>query len=1130
MSTSQEDWIYIDESLPEIHVLEIMSIEELLERNPTFVALSDEEIYNHMLVMFENQTGKTNIFFNMYKNTIESKDMFERYYKHIVYHVHAKRKDFSIEEEEEKYFKTLDMIRKNPNYMTREKIRGELQEPFESDGNIDTNGILIPEKKRLNILLDTSSEDGLSDETMRLETDKESYNITLGEFRTIKHTNSMYIEEHIKAAHKNKIFTVKQHDVNIREENEGIEIEDAFYAFTKNLVPSFQYILEQINEKNTSDLHSLDTLFQMYGRNIEEIDENSFNQLVMIMGELQDSNEEEEKKEKQKVSDKEYKRLKPTSNTVSYREIFSLFWKSIMSRLTIAQDAPLYSDIINNAIAMILSKPFKADLYVPLAQQLERLEKGSLKLPEFVKDVQLLRHFNERNLLSEFRQSVHSLQETGNPDVFKDIEEKIKNVEKMAQKTVDPEEAEEMFGSKPFIKNYVQKDETMRAVENMDETLELSDKLQNEDDVLPTIDAFVVDLPENDDDVETEEREDTFEIALEHYEKTPLISMLRGIQPVLSRIQELTNMPWNPVDFIRIIIERAPSVLDIAAAMLNIDDTIRKDIINTIREKSIEDAVEILPIDHHRAIRNTYLKALTEIKKQQTDIFFLFITYWILHVQSMMLDDVFVLNDITNSPCKSELKGVGFPIEEGKASNKGVLGYFACILYEEGNDIPNIKEFIDEYSKKELEDKIKKGFEYFAYEIESMKKKAHGAIVYEGNIASEEAMNAYDTILKLREQKFKPIDLLKPYVKSIQLLPGILVDKKERHKHILGCCQSQLDSSYQAERNLPKRLNASKNYFARERIGRKERPLLLYYGSEMEPFEFKEVDREVDAFFTSIVEEEIVPEWRDAIRQFPFFSQKIRDILDKKNREEVLQLQNEALRYLEALYRSTGTQIDKDIWKKIRDMSRSEILGMINQACFDLYLFTKNKEDSYKEEVSLINNEVEKTRNVIKMIEVSSIPENDYGVLYALLQYILCKTLCYPGDVKPDARKITIDQIVKTRFIEETTMYMVRQLKRHIDIRSTPTIEEIEKRISEIREKRKMETIRKYEQNPELNKLVKQAKLQGIKIDLEGGGAEDIATVDRTTENERADFEGAREFEMRTENPDDTNIDTFADW
>lgn len=1155
--SSQEEWIYLDEPLPEIHIREIISVEELLRENPTFVALSDEEIYNHLFVIFEKKSI-ADAYYQLHKEVTEPVNIFDRFYKYVMYHVNARRKRNDTDEAEAKYFDTLINLDKNPNYKTREKIKAELQDPYEAAEEIE-NEDKIPIIRDKNLMVKLTASETETDEGMRLETDKEKYDITGGEFRKADYIDEMYITERIQFANYKKNVSllarevIRQKDVNMEElktANQDITKEGLFYKFTESLVPSFQSILKEINSKNAGDIHSLKMLFQMYGRDMEDIDIESYSELVRIMETLEYENDEEEEEEAEE-KEKEVKKLR--FDTVSYVKIHSLFWKSIMARLLIAKDAPLYSDIINDAISTILAKSFKADAYTPLAQQLEKMEKGTLKLPEFIRDIQLLRHLDERNLLSEFRQHVHNLQETGNKDIFKDLEERIKQIEELFSKTIDPKQAEEKFSSKAFVINYREIENIREAVQNVDETLSMDDLVQNHDDIVHEMEQFVVDLPENDEDIEIEEADDELAIALEHYEKTTFIIVLQELQPILSRIQELTKMPWNPEEFIRILLERTPNVLDTGAAILKIDETIRADIIEKIRKASFEDAIKILPIDQQTALKTTYHKALKHLKEQRNKIFFLFVSYWVLHVQKLILDDLFVLQHITDSPSKTELKGIGFPVEEsktGRAGREGVLDYFSSILHEEGHEIPGIKELVDEYTNKQLRDRLIEGFEYFENEIQEMKQQAHKPVIYEGDMAIEEAEKVYDTLLDLMKQKLKQQERLKPYIKSLQLLPTIMSDAKERHKHILGCCDAQLNSEYQAKNNLSNRLNAYKKYFAQQRIGVQNRPALLFYGVAVEPRELekeKGKEKEDEMYFTSILKETVgaeegaEAEWRDIIKESPFFTLRMKEILTKTNREEASQLQNEAQVYIKALHGTLNIQTgkkDEELWNNIRKLSRLELIGVIGQICTDFYDYVETKQTTYTEnELLMITDAVQKTKDVLDMLNRVTIPESDYGVYYPLLQYILSRTLCYPGDVNPGGKKITTDKTVKTKFIEDTAKYILKEVKRHIEMRSTPTLEEIEKRISEIREKNKMKSLERYEQNPELGKLLKQAKNQGIKIDVdrvgEAGGIEEEfgGRINmREDEDERADYQGAREFEPRTEDPDERNIDDLGDY
>ena len=1196
MSVQQDNWVYLDEELPEIYIREIVSIEELLEKNPNFVALSDEEIYNTLLRMFEERPAIADTYFDLHKNITNPTDRFERYFKHIIYNVNAKRKAFDTEESEQEYFSTLENIKKNPSYGIREQIKAELHEPFEKIESIENeNKINIPRGKRILINL-TSEESGENNENIRLEADKENYSVLSGNFYEANHVNNMYIHEHIE---KSSVRTLTDRVVSKKDVDKSKIIElaekegsnktdlDYFTIFTKTIVPSFKYIINQINPKNTSNIHSLRILFELYGRNLEDIDIDTYYDLYDTIKSLdytdidevkaeeaeeaeevkKDKEEEEEKKkkvvkkEKKGVKEKAVKKEKVKKkkggkieiekrdikiSETSYVKLHKLFWDSVISRLNVASDAPLYSELINNAIAMVLAKPFKTELYIPLSKKLQGLENGSYKLDEFIKDIQMLRNLDERMLLSEFRVAVQALQGSGETKIFTDLENAIMKKSTFSAKTLDPEQAHELFNSGSFVKEYTDKDELKKGFEPIDETLG-ADIVGHF--VVESVDAYVENKPENEDDVELEEEEDELTLALEKYNTSPMGKILSSLSEILTRIQRLTNMPWNPHEFIKMMIQRAPPIIDIGIAMYEINNNIRKDIIDKITESSLEEAIKILPIDQHTIIKSAYQKAGIKLKEQRNKLFFMFISYWIIHVQSLMLDDMFLLQEITNGPCKSELTGIGFPIEEGREGKKGVLKYFVCILHDEGHDIPNIHDLVDDYSNEQLIDMIKVGFIHFTHEIDAMKKQAYREVVYQGKLMVDEANEAYDTIIKLKKQKiFTSNELLKPYIKSLQLLPSILRDVKERHKHILGCCYTRLDLDYLAANNLSKRLIASKNFFARERIGQKRRPGLIYYGIPIIKTEFKKLEK--DLGMESIKEEPLAAEpiidWKESVVKMPFIPQNIKDkIMNIENRQIIQQLDDESNRYLEALYKTTNTQMDKKMLKNMEGMSIQEIFGLFTQVCFDFYMYSKNLKEAisgsivnpkmlYEIETNLIDTEVQKAKDIMDLIKSLTIPENEIGELKSIVQYVFYRTLCLPGDVEHNKKTITINRVVKSNFIEDTASYIGKELKRHVEMRSTPSMEEIEKKISEIREKNKIESIKKYELNPELNKIIKQAKLQGIRIDIESTGAtlENIVEniTNMQTEDERADLEGALEFEMRTQDPDEANVDNFYDW
>lgn len=71
MSTD-EDIIYIDEDIPEIDYYELVSIDEIIKNNPSFIAFSKEEIYNE-LFNFLKTKNKTECFLNLFYEIVNKK-------------------------------------------------------------------------------------------------------------------------------------------------------------------------------------------------------------------------------------------------------------------------------------------------------------------------------------------------------------------------------------------------------------------------------------------------------------------------------------------------------------------------------------------------------------------------------------------------------------------------------------------------------------------------------------------------------------------------------------------------------------------------------------------------------------------------------------------------------------------------------------------------------------------------------------------------------------------------------------------------------------------------------------------------------------------------------------------------
>jgi len=70
----ENDIIYMDEELPEIEYYEILTFDEIVLENPTFVAFTKKEIYNELYEIFDN-SNKTNNFVDLFYNVVDNEEI-----------------------------------------------------------------------------------------------------------------------------------------------------------------------------------------------------------------------------------------------------------------------------------------------------------------------------------------------------------------------------------------------------------------------------------------------------------------------------------------------------------------------------------------------------------------------------------------------------------------------------------------------------------------------------------------------------------------------------------------------------------------------------------------------------------------------------------------------------------------------------------------------------------------------------------------------------------------------------------------------------------------------------------------------------------------------------------------------
>jgi len=465
------------------------------------------------------------------------------------------------------------------------------------------------------------------------------------------------------------------------------------------------------------------------------------------------------------------------------------------------------------------------------------------------------------------------------------------------------------------------------------------------------------------------------------------------------------------------------------------------------------------------------------------------ITFWIIDIQEKILHDTILINEnYLNNAFLYKWYAYGSPLYgiDGKKNVKnGVLPYISDVVIDYFKDtnsnnidtknmVENIISNIEDNYKDKIIELLNK------HDKQNEKKKVERGVKERDNLKN-----------KLIEKKGNVDKVEVEYVNALIYMPG--VNYKKIHKYLLGCCLKKIDDTFDADGDLDKAgrkdLIAIKNRFAINKETNKPRNLryvpdkisVINKKDETERFDENNIAyMKTEQYIYNVKNDEnIVLEWLD--KMYDKNSLLPNDIIDKiKNNSkniDILIKDN-----INILIKTSHSSSDFHKYFVVGKINYKNILLTISKI---LYKSNINNEENID---ILIKKSIDDIKRILKDIYALNKVVNDDIIIdvHRIIAYIVSRALCLPfstDNILNGILKSIID--IPKGYIELHTKNTYNEVLKILKTAIFPTMEENIDFINKKREENKQQKLNILNNNEnEKNQIIRDLKKAGVKHNL----------------------------------------------
>ena len=1087
MSIEIDDYTYKyeDEDLDDIEYLEIMSLDDIIKDNPSFIALSENDIRDNLSNMFLNNKKAKNVtklFYEIINDINEKRGVLDNYDNYIFNaEVEKEKNDVNEikEQEDASYFNKLENREFNQYIKAKDKYF------FCIKYNNESTNIRFMNNKKINISLEPYHNNEFPIYYPVFPTDEVNIPIISAYYKIPKSTISDKIYEKITD------YLINSKNINLKNANNYDNTKD----LVKDVRPDIHHIIKYMKEDERNDFNldykNIDAIFKKFGKSLDLINQKDCDILCDYMISVT-----EYEKERKNI----FRRINiKKSDILNKKLVFFDKLKSIINLLDLKESTINFLGKTKIILEEHLSTIAVTDELVNL---------NNLNINKLILHINQTDEEDVLQLLTNIKQSMHM---ANIKDTIIEIDKILKTVDKKPEIIKNYEILKNKFeysrnhifdydkDGKHYLISYREVKEIKEGkyndnyegipLDNMEDTINVDDQdniAHEVYDIKYVIDTIDINKYLTNINYKTEEG---------------FIDGIKNVLPELTEISKMCNLEINYDILCSELFKYNRSIpsrkniyikefkdrnVELNNTLLNILEKVPpKNILN------INGLVNELDRDTLDIILIATKEWLSSIK----ELFIHAISFWILNVQEKILDDTFPLDEnYLNDNYIVNWYKYGSPFNNLKKSEeKGVLPYIINIAKEyliNKNELSINADNLLKDTIKFIEDKYTPYLENMKSKYELLKNKKKEM---RGLIEKEKFKN-------LRDNKIcvKNVNLCKEqHVKSLLYMPDI--DYVKIHKFLHGCCLKKLDDTFSDDIDLKnakrKDLIAWKKEFAKKRMTNKTRELRFIPEKVNKD---KAVVKELDSIFKEditydIKYSNILSLWLDEMRekQNNILPVKVIDDIEFNAKKIDIAIKNN-LNILAKTSKNLKNDNFINGFYKDKIKYKSIILSIIKI----LNNYSKKKDNI--ELTLLIDISIKDLRNIIiDLNKLNSILVEDNEIeTERINRYIVSRSLCCPFNPDELVNGSLSSHIINNSTIQELAKNIYTDILKIIEL-TFPTAEENINFLNEQREKNKQNKINILnDKSVEENLLIKELKKAGIKHKIMNEKKEEVFEIE----------------------------------
>lgn len=1007
-----DEYTYESEVLPEIEIREIMSLEELLASNTSFVAFSESEILQYMAQLVQDPVrGK--VFHDLFQSLRAPTEHPSTQYLMPIVDADLARLDEHEDEDLHELINALIHTNNAPNYISQLNEIYKLTYPLHISQDVEPH-LGVP-KTPITVGLQNTAK-----QYVLLPRDVATAPITIKgvAYRIPNITQSSYVYERTNTQ-TSALFPTED------EVQKKTTLKDA--------VPLFASVVESITQM--IDTHTLRVHLERFGYDLDRLSEDDLQTLITKLRMLPS----EELDVQQSVSESD---VEPSALTKTALTKRSEMWK-------------MFEDMLQQRV-----DPEKFRVMWEMLPSTTQLVAPAITVPNDISDI--AHGLSENKFTME--DVISSLKYTQALNEYQEVREMLENFQ--ALNADEAREALTKITQKwgAIFAPYVDRmpNEFLDTYKDLAEIKEGTDTSTYLGD--PQRVYYEEGVPLGDQDAEIENNEEDVDADEVDLMLDPLPVSLHGmtegareiLEVVLPTIQRVHRASGVPCNFDGLVKHLSSKIVRISKReylqtnVMGLSTQIRNQIIHMDMDRALHVASMVVPEELSKQLRDIIQLAWHAWEEDVATLMTEAFAWWVYDTQERAINRSLEF-DVTQGSfsCMPKWSPWGPPLQSDKG--EGILEYLTCVAVDIGawtvsQEIMK-RRILTTLEEDPRTEALKNRFKEMAKEAPAMTDRAKAA-----NMSLAEAIE--------NKQKSR---YLPEYVKTFMLLPGLLAGQQP--KMATGCCLQKIGADFKADsdwRGTLKRLRDVKDAFAKKRITVVEKPELAIFEPSPSLEDRAEVNdaRLPEQIMATPTSKLHLEEWLTSAMasgaEITFVSQPMLQV--------VLRDTNQALTQAEKHFKmaKTTSKVKIDLFEFLKENATWTHYEQVLNIVLANMQQTHNKQSNDSRERAILSSYIIELIHVKRQLQKlrGILDEVDMSLVRPLYIYILSRAICLPAIPESSrTNQLVITESVAAGFVANTIKSALDRLKKYIKTTTMPTMEQQAVFITNMREQQKVEVL-----------------------------------------------------------------------